>query len=392
MPTPPAVSHLRCLTARETARFSVTDPLTEVSSVWELRGWSGRAEPLHGYPSNAIAGAWSADGSVYAFLVWEGGQADVWISREPSDDGKPVRLTAGALSYHWPLPSHDGRRIFAVGQDIGGQLVRYDAQSRSWRPFLGGINAFETDFARNGRWVAYVTYPDRTLWRSNRDGAGQQRLTSRPLEVVEPHWSPDGKRIAFMGRYPGGPRRVFIVPAQGGDPVEATTDPLDEGVPTWSPDGRTILFGEPLYRRPASDMALHVIDVATGTVSAVPGSQGLWTARWSPDGKWIAALSIDNKTLMLLDTTSRQWRRVAAISDLATPAWSSDSALLYFISRTASNAMMYRLRVPLGPIEPVADVREFVRAEDPWQGILPDGTPLAIRYTELWDIYAIAVH
>jgi Tol biopolymer transport system component len=50
--------------------------------------------------------------------------------------------------------------------------------------------------------VRYVSYPENTLWRSKADGSEKLQLTYSHLLVVQPHWSPDGKRIAFTGLEP----------------------------------------------------------------------------------------------------------------------------------------------------------------------------------------------
>ncbi len=85
--------------------------------------------------------------------------------------GKPIRLTNGPLPYSNPYPSRDGKRIFALGTKQRGELVRYDMKSHQFEPFLSGISATDPTFSRDGKWVAYVSYPDHNLWRSRSDGS-----------------------------------------------------------------------------------------------------------------------------------------------------------------------------------------------------------------------------
>ena len=87
------------------------------------------------------------------------------VSREP------VQLTTGPLQFSNPLPSRDGKKLFVVGIQPRAELVRYDAKSGDFVPYLGGISASDVDFSRDGQWVTYVSLPEGTLWRSKLDGS-----------------------------------------------------------------------------------------------------------------------------------------------------------------------------------------------------------------------------
>ncbi len=91
-----------------------------------------------------------------------------------------VPLTLGPLRWGSPIPSKDGKRIFAQGYILRGELLRYDAQSHQLQPYLGGISAQDVSFSPNGQFIAYVTWPDGILWRANRDGSNPVRLTDPP--------------------------------------------------------------------------------------------------------------------------------------------------------------------------------------------------------------------
>ena len=86
------------------------------------------------------------------------------------------------------------------------------------RPFLSGISAEDVVFSKDGRWLAYVSYPEGNLWRSKPDGTQKIQLTSAPLFAALPRWSPDGKQIAFYNYSVGEPGRIYVVAAQGGAP------------------------------------------------------------------------------------------------------------------------------------------------------------------------------
>src|SRR5207249_1397582 len=99
-----------------------------------------------------------------------------------------------------------------------GELSRYDLTSGQFAPYLSGISAEMLDFSRDGKWVAYVTYPEGSLWRSALDGNQRLQLTFPPLQVRNPRWSPDGKRIAFTDTQPDKPWKTYVVSADGSSP------------------------------------------------------------------------------------------------------------------------------------------------------------------------------
>jgi tricorn protease len=79
------------------------------------------------------------------------------------------------------------------------------------------------------------------IWVAPRAGGSARRLTSFQGQTTNPHFSPDGRWIAFSGEYAGN-FDVYIVPSDGGEPRRLTWHPGADLVQGWMPDGRTILF------------------------------------------------------------------------------------------------------------------------------------------------------
>ena len=74
------------------------------------------------------------------------------------------------------VPSRDGKKLFAIQGAQLGELVRYDAKSQQFLPYLSGISAIHLGFSKDGQWVAYMNYTDGTLWRSKVDGTERLQL------------------------------------------------------------------------------------------------------------------------------------------------------------------------------------------------------------------------
>ena len=326
------IEDLRWSPARQALRFTMFDSPTETHAIWEMRGLTGRPQALQGYPVDAQQGAWSRDGKLFVFVAKTRMGYDLWADYDTRPfliRQKPVRLTSDPTSYSSQMVAEDGATVFALGTLERPELVRYDAGKKHYEPFLDGLNAIELDFSRDGRWIAYVASPERTLWKIRTDGSERVQLTFGPLQVIEPRWSPDGARIAFMGQPPGGRRRIYLVPASGGTPVPATSYARDQGVPTWSPDGARIVFGELLYQKPQPEMTIRVLDLEKDAVEELPGARGHWTPRWSPDGRYISALTPDFHKLLLFDCQSKQWAKLEEFPRIDYPAWTRDSAYIY---------------------------------------------------------------
>ena len=60
-------------------------------------------------------------------------------------------------------------------------------------------------------------------------------------QVGRPTWSPDGKSIAFISNM-SGRNNLWLVPAEGGWPVQLTVSDQRQTAPAWSPDGKWIAY------------------------------------------------------------------------------------------------------------------------------------------------------
>jgi Tol biopolymer transport system component len=297
------------------------------------------------------------------------------------------------MSYFAPTVSPDGRTLFALGRppSAGGQLVRYDAASGLFVPFLGDLSARGVEFSRDGRWIAYVRHPDGTLWCSRPEGTDRRQLAFPPQTAVLPRWSPDGQKIAYASKGPGERWSSHVIAPDGGKAQPVTGEPGDLD-PSWSPDGTRMVLGrEGTGPSPPHLIVVEWANVGTGKVSALPGSEGLFSPRWSPDGRSIAALSADLKRLVLHDLGTGRWRELLAADLLGYPNWTRDSSRIQLWKAGA----IVRVRAADGGVEPVTSLEGIplvVTAEGVWIGIAPDDSPLLLReLSGPVEVYALDV-
>jgi Tol biopolymer transport system component/predicted Ser/Thr protein kinase len=373
-------------------RLTVQGLNTPARSLWEVSAQGSNLHQLlagwHNPPAESW-GRWTPDGRYFVFQS----QGQIWVLpekggflRKPS--GTPVRLTSSPLRLSSPLPSKDGKKLFVVGQTFRGELVRYDSKAGEFLPYVSGISAGDVTFSKDGQWIAYVTYPDFALWRSKPDGRERVQLSYRPLRPIMPHWSPDGKQIVFYSspRW-GEPEKVYLISSEGGSPQQLMPDdPKPQTDPNWSPDGGKIVFSRRVTD-PHSE--IKVLDLSSHQVSTVPGSQGLFSPRWSPDGRYILAMPVNSLSMVLFDFQTEKWSEIMKGSG-GFPNWSADGRYVYFL-RWPENPAVLRVRASDRKVERVADLKNLriTGYFNIWLGVAPDDSPLLLRDTGSQDIYAL---
>jgi Tol biopolymer transport system component len=373
-------------------RFTLQDQKTNATSLWEVSSDGKNPHPLlpgwHNPPSECC-GVWTAGGKHFVFSsqgsIWELLDKTSWMHK---NSFQPVQLTSGPLALFSPLPSKEGKKLFVVGKRTRGELVRYDSRLNRFVPFLSGISAEHVSFSKNGEWVAYVNFPEGTLWRSKIDGSQRLQLSYSPLYASMPRWSPDGNQIAFFSTTSGKPSKIYLISLEGGNPQELLpNDALPEADPYWSPDGSSLVFGG-LYA--SASAGIRVLDLKTQQLTTLPGSEQLFSPRWSPDGKYIAAMGWDSQSLMLFDRTKQKWSKVFKGRNVGFPNWSKDGRYLYILS-WPENPAVVRMRLGDYTLERVASLKDFRPTGywDDWMGLDSNDSPLLLRDTGLQDVYSL---
>jgi Tol biopolymer transport system component len=377
-------------------RFTVNDTATDSHSLWEVSVNGANLHPLlpgWNSPPAECCGNWIGDGNYFVFQSERDGRTQIWVLPEYAGligraRKEPRLLTAGPVNYYSPVPSVDGRKLFVAGSQPRGELQRYDLENRHFSSYLQGISAEGIDFSRDGQWVTYVAYPEGTLWRSKMDGSQRLQLTFLPLRVVLPRWSPDGGRIAFSGAMPGNAFHIYVISAEGSSPEQVTNGVHDEGDVSWSTDGRRLVFG---YMNATSEinLAIQVLDLTTHQTSILADSNGFFSPRWSPNDRYIAAISVVGQDkLMLFDFKTGKWTELTNVL-MGYPSWSRNSEYIYFDS-SGDDAAFYRVRIGDHRLERLVSLKNFRRTGlYQWTGLAPDDSPLILRDVGTEEIYSL---
>jgi Tol biopolymer transport system component len=136
-----------------------------------------------------------------------------------------------------------------------------------------------------------------------------------------------------------------------------------------------------------------LLDLKTRAVTQVAGSDGICCPRWSPDGRWVIALSADNQKLFLLDMSTQKWRQLAdKIGTIGYMTWSRDSRYVGFDTAFTVDPAFFRVSPADGQVARVVslnNIRRFFPQWGEWSGLAPDGSPLLVRDISTQEIYAL---
>ncbi len=284
-----------------------------------------------------------------------------------------------------PQISPDARRIVYVRNSMDIMLDRRRAE-------LWIINTDGSDHRRLGEGSSPRWSPDGTRlaftaggqihlrWMDTGETAPISQLSESPSGI---RWSPDGRWIAFnmlvghpapsladpfhppeganwadppimedrfksqqdgIGYLDFGHRHIFVIPAEGGTPVQVTTGDFNHsGPPQWTPDGQHLLFSSnrnPDWSLDYRNSELYIVPFRGGEIRALTESPGPdHSPVVSPDGRHVAFVGyrdrmrtyqVSRLQVMNLDGGDRRVITSSLDRSVANPAWASDGSGLYF--------------------------------------------------------------
>lgn len=273
-----------------------------------------------------------------------------------------------------------------------GVVLRYDAAAARLVPLEPRISGDGVSFSPNREWVLFVGFPSAQLFVMRQDGRALTALAPGIFaQVYMPEWSRDGERIAFAGRKPESPWRVYVVHRDGSglrelNPGGRPGEPGTAADPSWSPGGDMVAMAPFPWDVDPSATGIFLVNLEGGAVSLLGGSRGYFSPQWSPDGRYLAALTAGESRLALYDFTAKTWTAVTGMGAIH-PVWDRQGTAVYFIA----DGKVQRYRVAregrTGMVESVLSIdgmellsnSPFGQRAAPWVGLTAEDEVLVLR-------------
>jgi Tol biopolymer transport system component/DNA-binding winged helix-turn-helix (wHTH) protein len=215
------------------------------------------------------------------------------LDRSLSPSGEPRRLTSWNRFTVNPAWTADGREIVvAAGEQDNTRLWRVPVSGSGDASVISpaGDGAMLPAFGPDGRLAFTRARRNISIWTldlaASRKGGSQLRQWPASSSGIDtnPHFSPDGRRVAFVSNRTG-TYQIWVANADGSGAFQLTSVAAAlVGGPSWSPDGSTILFDAPKN----GHFEGYAISAAGGTLRRLMGSSGQdGVASFSRNGRWI---------------------------------------------------------------------------------------------------------
>ena len=328
---------------------------------------------------------WDWDGTSVLYSSKAGNRWDLWLlpvhTNPFRNSTRPSRITTGPLSFSaGAITSKDGKQIFAIASKQHGELLRYDLKLHEFLPLLSGISATDATFSDDGKWVAYLSYPNHTVWRSRSDGTDRMQLTFPPQEAKTPFISPDATRVVYATD-----SGSFLIDMNGGAPQRI----FDAGInPMWSPDSKSIVITIP---SPVDGYSMQIIDTRTEEASFVPASEAKGGGLWLNQQTLLACNATQTK-LLALDLNTKKWTDF--FSGTFVHWINSPDRKYVYIATGGADPIVQRIRVSDRRVENIVSLKHFGGVSNyGWTQlrVAPDGSPTLTRALDSQEIYALQV-
>ncbi|HEX6097200.1 MAG TPA: PDZ domain-containing protein [Thermoanaerobaculia bacterium] len=313
--------------------------------VWIYDLVANKAEQITNNPYTDNQPVWIGD-TIYFTSDREDGRLNLWAYDTKSKQSRKV-TTHGDYDVLWP--SADKAQVV---YENGGYIYRFDAATakservpirvfgdfRNTLPYHRSVtgNIQEFGLSPSGARALFVARGD--IFTVPAKEGEIRNLTQTPgVRERDANWSPDGKWISYLSDK-SGDYEVYVRPADNaaGERQVTTNGKAWRFTPVWSPDSKMLAFSD-------KDLALSVLDVASGKVTAVDKDRfaDITQYSWSPDSRWIAYTKLNEarfNSIYVYDVTAgKSHRLTSGMTDDTEPVFDPKGRYLYFLSNRDFN-------------------------------------------------------
>jgi tricorn protease len=263
--------------------------------------------------------------------------------------GQPVQVTHHSSgSLFWPSMSSDGKTI-VYEENFGlwkldlnsGKAVEVkinitcDDKENNLETLTVINEADSFSLSPSGKRAVISTHGE--LFTIATDRGETFRISNTPgVRETQPHWSPDGKSMAFVSDQSGW-QEVWVCDEHGQGLKRISDSDSEKGQITWSPDSKLLLYT-------GSDRNLYKYDLAAGKTTILAsgkvmgfGGSALTSPQWSPDGKWVSYTKAGDNLLPHVYIVSADGGAERRITDEASytdmgALWTPDGKKLVYLS------------------------------------------------------------
>ena len=260
-----------------------------------------------------------------------------------------------------------------------GSALVYSMRGSLWRQTLGTTVAtqltagsgydYQPDVSPDGKWVAFDRYDGNSVELELLELASGRvtALTSNHAVNLEPRWSPDGSRLAFVSTAFEGRWHVYTMDVRdgrGAAPTRLTTD-RDSKLPryyysvydhylspTWSPDGKELILISNRGQIWGTGGFWRMRAAPGDSMREIHFEETTWKARpdWSPDGKRVVYSSYVgtqyNQLWLMTSDGGVPFELTYGAFDATSPRWSRDARHIAYISNEGGNTSLWVLDMP----------------------------------------------
>ena len=241
-----------------------------------------------------------------------------------SPDGKDLALVSDKKLWKMPLSGNLGSNYPGVPVQINTEGFEVDWSGLSW--------------SKDGKWIAFNERP----FKSNEENKRIRGIFivptkgGKPKKITETYrgelvvnyrlsLSPDGKNLAYSS-VEGNKKHIYTISSQGGNPKLLSETESRE--PVYSPDGKMIAFVGKYPEGNDGKFGLWSISTLNGTAHHLADAGNASSPVWSPDGKMIAFLDYSNEMQINLVPISKDGKAIGKITSIDAPEGTEEVRLL----------------------------------------------------------------